>query len=137
MPRSYTRKYMERPSPPYPANDYCGQVKRGNDGSMWLSSKVGSQSACTWKPVVRSPRRSREAHKMLGIPYIRTRSPRRLRSRSPMRPRSRSPRRLKSPKRSPRRLKSPKRSPSRQKSPRYTMSDYHDFLTSFYDSRRR
>ena len=58
MPRSYTRKYMERPSPPYPANDYCGQVKRGNDGAMWLSSKVGSQSACTWKPVVRSPKRS-------------------------------------------------------------------------------
>jgi hypothetical protein len=57
MPRSYTRKYAERPSPPYPANDYCGQVKRGNDGAMWLSSRVGSQSACTWKPVVRSPKR--------------------------------------------------------------------------------
>jgi hypothetical protein len=149
MPRSYTRKYAERPSPPYPANEYCGRVKRGNDGAMWLSSKVGSQSACTWKPVVRSPRRSREAHNMLGI---RSRSPSRPRSprytswpkspkrslRSPKRS-LRSPKRsLRSPKRSlrsPKRsLRSPKRSP---KSPRYTRSDYRDFLTSFYNSRRR
>jgi hypothetical protein len=91
MPRSYTRKYAERPSPPYPANEYCGRVKRGNDGAMWLSSKVGSQSACTWKPVVRSPRRSRDAHNMS---YIRSRSPSPVRSgarRSPVRSARRSP----------------------------------------------
>jgi len=58
--RQYSRKYTSRPSPPYPANRNCGAVKRGNDGTMWRSSRVGRQTACTWKRVnsKRSPRRS-------------------------------------------------------------------------------
>ncbi len=31
----------------------CGMVKKGNDGAMWISSKVGKQRACTWKHVVK------------------------------------------------------------------------------------
>ena len=43
-------KYASRPSPPYPANECCGEVFRGNDGRVYVSSKVGAQSSCTWKP---------------------------------------------------------------------------------------
>ena len=57
-----TKKYSIRPSPPFPANDYCGRMKKGNDGQMYISSRVGSQKACTWKPVVRaSPRSSHKS----------------------------------------------------------------------------
>ena len=46
-----TSKYTERPSPPFPANQCCGEVKRGNDGRMYKSERVGAQKVCTWKLV--------------------------------------------------------------------------------------
>jgi hypothetical protein len=56
--RQYSRKYTRRPSPAYPANRNCGAVKRGNDGTLWRSSRVGRQTACTWKRIGSSRRRS-------------------------------------------------------------------------------
>jgi hypothetical protein len=43
-----TKKYRSRKSPPYPANNCCGQVKKGNDGSRYksISTKSGH---CVWK----------------------------------------------------------------------------------------
>jgi hypothetical protein len=44
-----TKKYVERPSPSYPANECCGQVMRGNDGIMYIS-KANVKGICQWKP---------------------------------------------------------------------------------------
>jgi hypothetical protein len=33
----HTKKYLERPSPPYPAQTCPGQRKIGNDGRIWES----------------------------------------------------------------------------------------------------
>ena len=35
--KSTLKKYKERPSPPYPANDCQGQKKKGNNGKMYKS----------------------------------------------------------------------------------------------------
>jgi len=32
-------KKLNRPSPSFPANDYCGKKKKGNDGNMYESKK--------------------------------------------------------------------------------------------------
>jgi len=42
-----TTKYANRPSPPYPANDYCGKNKRGNDKNMY-TSKENKNGVCRW-----------------------------------------------------------------------------------------
>ena len=42
-----TSKYTKRPSPPYKANEHCGETMKGNDGSMYLSKKVSS-GVCRW-----------------------------------------------------------------------------------------
>ena len=45
--RRHTKKYSERPSPSYSANEYCGKRKRGNDGNWWISEKnIGG--ICRW-----------------------------------------------------------------------------------------
>ena len=31
------KKYTERPSPPYSANECERQIKKGNDGNKWIS----------------------------------------------------------------------------------------------------
>jgi hypothetical protein len=36
--QQFTKKYMTRPSPPYPANECKGYIKVGNDGQFWKSS---------------------------------------------------------------------------------------------------
>jgi len=36
--RQHTKKYEDRPSPPYPANECQGQIKEGNDGQLYISS---------------------------------------------------------------------------------------------------
>lgn len=36
-----------RPSPPYPANEYCGKSKKGNDGNMYISTK-NKIGICRW-----------------------------------------------------------------------------------------
>ena len=40
-------KKLNRPSPPYPANDYCGKKKKGNDGNMYTSKK-NKNGICRW-----------------------------------------------------------------------------------------
>lgn len=42
-------KYRNRPSPPFPANQCCGETKRGNDGNMWRSVR-NVRGICQWKP---------------------------------------------------------------------------------------
>ena len=49
--RQTTSKYLNRPSPAYPANECCGSVKVGNDGQLYKSTSVGRQTACTWKRI--------------------------------------------------------------------------------------
>ena len=44
----FTRKYMTRPSPPYPANECKNKKKIGNDGEPYRS--VGNKNGVfTWK----------------------------------------------------------------------------------------
>lgn len=42
-----TNKKLNRPSPSYPANDYCGKNKKGNDGNMYTSIK-NKNGICRW-----------------------------------------------------------------------------------------
>jgi len=41
-------KYATRSSPPYPANEHCGQTKKGNDGKMY-KSVPDKNGVCRWK----------------------------------------------------------------------------------------
>lgn len=45
--KNETKKYKDRPSPPYPANDWCGKNKKGNDGNMY-TSKPNKNGICRW-----------------------------------------------------------------------------------------
>ena len=52
----FTKKYMERPGPNYPAQECAGKYAYGSafgpdDGQLWHSTKVGAQTAFTWKKV--------------------------------------------------------------------------------------
>ena len=42
-----TKKYTSRPSPPYPANECCGETFRGNDG-VWYESVMAKNGICKW-----------------------------------------------------------------------------------------
>uniref|UniRef100_A0A6C0I3I7 Uncharacterized protein n=1 Tax=viral metagenome TaxID=1070528 RepID=A0A6C0I3I7_9ZZZZ len=42
------KKYQDRPSPPYPANENCGKVLQGNDGNMY-ESRANKKGICSWK----------------------------------------------------------------------------------------
>lgn len=53
-----TKRYTDRPSPPYPANECCGKKKRGNDGRMWLSKKY-ERGICRWVKSTSKARKSR------------------------------------------------------------------------------
>lgn len=57
--RQTTSKYLNRPSPAYPANECCGTIKVGNDGQLYKSTSVGRQTACTWKRINGGSSRSR------------------------------------------------------------------------------
>jgi len=46
--RKTQKKYKDRKSPPYSANDYCGKSKTGNDGRLYKSTK-NKNNVCTWK----------------------------------------------------------------------------------------
>lgn len=48
--KNKTSKYKNRPSPPYPANDWCGRNKKGNDGNMYISKK-NKNGVCRWVKV--------------------------------------------------------------------------------------
>lgn len=41
-------KYLTRNSPPFPANEYCGKSKKGNDGKMY-KSVPDKNNICRWK----------------------------------------------------------------------------------------
>lgn len=41
------KKYVSRPSPPFPANQCCGLVMTGNDGLQYIS-KAASNGVCRW-----------------------------------------------------------------------------------------
>lgn len=43
----FTAKYTNRQSPPYPANQCCGIVLRGNDGRLYFS-KADKNNVCKW-----------------------------------------------------------------------------------------
>ena len=47
--KALTKKYLERPSPPFSAGPLCGYVMEGNDGNVYRSVKAGG--ACSWKKV--------------------------------------------------------------------------------------
>ncbi len=53
-----TKKYMTRPSPPYPANQCCTQVKTGNNGQMFLSKEF-KNGVCRWVPQASTPQRNK------------------------------------------------------------------------------
>lgn len=44
------KKYKNRKSPPYPANEYCNKRKKGNDGLMYIS-KPNKNNVCSWKKI--------------------------------------------------------------------------------------
>jgi len=46
--RQSTKKYAERPSPPYPANECCHSVMIGNDGNTYRSTQ-NKHGVCSWK----------------------------------------------------------------------------------------
>lgn len=54
------KKYRERPSPAYPANECCGEEKRGNDGKMWKSVR-NAIGICSWKLMDKSPSAAKRA----------------------------------------------------------------------------
>ena len=41
------KKYATRPSPPFPANEHCGESKKGNDGKMYMSIP-NKKGICRW-----------------------------------------------------------------------------------------
>jgi len=45
-----TKKYLSRPSPPYPANKCCGKTMTGNDGAKY-TAQPNASGICTWKKV--------------------------------------------------------------------------------------
>ena len=45
-----TKKYLSRPSPPYPANKCCGKTMTGNDGAKYIAMPSVS-GICAWKKV--------------------------------------------------------------------------------------
>ena len=44
------KKYTNRKSPPYPANEYCNKKRKGNDGLMYIS-RPNKNNVCSWKKV--------------------------------------------------------------------------------------
>jgi hypothetical protein len=42
------KKYATRDSPPYPANEHCGETKKGNDGKLY-TSVPDKNKVCRWK----------------------------------------------------------------------------------------
>ena len=52
------KKYTspKRKSPPYPANECCGEIYEGNDGNTWESIK-NKKGICQWKKISSKPRK--------------------------------------------------------------------------------
>jgi hypothetical protein len=75
--RSTLKKYTERGSPPYPANDCQGQKKRGNDGKQYIS-RPDSRGVYRWvaaegaaKTRKAKPGQKRyKIHDNRGVPFL-------------------------------------------------------------------
>ncbi len=50
--RKTLKKYKERKSPPYPANENCGKKMKGNDGTMY-ESRANKNGVCSWKKMAK------------------------------------------------------------------------------------
>jgi hypothetical protein len=48
--RKLDKKYATRDSPPLPANEHCGETKKGNDGKLY-TSVPDKNKICRWKKV--------------------------------------------------------------------------------------
>jgi hypothetical protein len=46
--RQTSPKYKKRNSPPYPANQCCGSMMKGNDGEMYISKEMSRAGHCRW-----------------------------------------------------------------------------------------
>jgi hypothetical protein len=44
------KKYKNRKSPPYPANENCNKQMTGNDGKLYIS-KPNKNNICSWKKI--------------------------------------------------------------------------------------
>jgi len=44
------KKYTNRKSPPYPANENCNKKMKGNDGLLYIS-KPNKNNICSWKKI--------------------------------------------------------------------------------------
>lgn len=55
--RQSTKKYITRGSPPYPANQCCGETFEGNDGNLWVS-KPTFRGVCRWVKASKSARKT-------------------------------------------------------------------------------
>lgn len=44
------KKYKNRKSPPYPANENCNKQMVGNDGNLYIS-KPNKNNVCSWKKI--------------------------------------------------------------------------------------
>jgi hypothetical protein len=44
------KKYKNRKSPPYPANENCNKKMVGNDGNNYIS-KANKNNVCSWKKI--------------------------------------------------------------------------------------
>lgn len=42
------KKYKNRNSPPYPANEHCNEEMKGNDGNLYVSTP-NKNNVCSWK----------------------------------------------------------------------------------------
>jgi hypothetical protein len=47
------KKYKNRKSPPYPANENCGKKMKGNDGNMYVSKPyiLMKNEVCAWRKI--------------------------------------------------------------------------------------
>ena len=45
--KKQTKKYATRSSPPYPANEHCGETMEGNDGKSY-KSVPNKNNVCRW-----------------------------------------------------------------------------------------
>jgi len=45
------KKYKNRKSPPYPANENCNKQMIGNDGKLYIS-KPNINNICSWKKII-------------------------------------------------------------------------------------
>lgn len=48
-----SKKYTTRKSPPFPANECCEAIKRGNDGKLYMSVEL-KNGICRWQKIQRN-----------------------------------------------------------------------------------